>query len=301
MTADWVLGTRPFDPEEFELEEGDAVPDLSLHPEECILSAFNASDLTRTYVITVEHRVRTALTATEATRNRECWTFVVVLRPRSIMDLCIIDFADDDEEPRISSDITDLEPETYTQTQTLARTSEDRACAEPELAYPLPLKGGPYMCSQGFGGCFTHFYPATAHAVDLECPVGTPIYAVGAGKVLSVQDANTCTGIHVKNLFSWNSIMLHLDDGTYVEYVHIETGSCRVQPGDRVQEGQQVCVSGNVGFCPTPHLHIQMHTSAGQDAPTVPFVFRTPSNTTFVPHAGAFYHSELGQVEPADP
>ena len=45
---------------QFELEEGDSVPDLSLHPEECILSAFNSSDMTRTYVITVEHHIHTA-------------------------------------------------------------------------------------------------------------------------------------------------------------------------------------------------------------------------------------------------
>ena len=34
--------------------------------------------------------------------------------------------------------------------------------------YAFPLGGaGPYLCSQGACGQFTHFYPATLHAIDL--------------------------------------------------------------------------------------------------------------------------------------
>jgi murein DD-endopeptidase MepM/ murein hydrolase activator NlpD len=39
-----------------------------------------------------------------------------------------------------------------------------------------------------------------------------------------------------------------------------QTGSATVKVGDRVQEGQVICLSGDVGFCPTPHLHIQVCT-----------------------------------------
>ena len=62
------------------------------------------------------------------------------------------------------------------------------------------------------------------------------------------------SGIHASNLYKWNSIMLKLDDGQFVEYVHIETDSAIVKVGDHVQRGQHICNSGDVGFCPRPHF-----------------------------------------------
>ena len=65
--------------------------------------------------------------------------------------------------------------------------------AEPErpapllYAFPLPQEGGPYLCSQGAGGHFTHGFAETLHALDLQCAVGTPVLAVGAGVVKSLQ------------------------------------------------------------------------------------------------------------------
>lgn len=44
----------------------------------------------------------------------------------------------------------------------------------------------------------------------------------------------------------------------YVDYVHIGAGSVLVKEGERVTQGQVLCRSGDVGFCPAPHLHIQV-------------------------------------------
>eukprot|EP00948_MAST-09A_sp_MAST-9A-sp1_P003165 g3165.t1 len=189
-----------------------------------------------------------------------------------------------------------------------------------------------YLCSQGSCGLFTHFFPQTCYAVDFECPVGTPILAVGNGVVVAIRDSETVGGIHAKNLYKWNSIMLKIDlttttdtrdddqrrgvkkrlssnqsivsneseqDGLpspdiakaphpfsilnntsskakqknycFVEYVHISPGSCIVEIGDTVTEGEKICESGDVGFCPTPHLHLQVHYSDDDTAPTVQF------------------------------
>ena len=60
----------------------------------------------------------------------------------------------------------------------------------------FPLGGeGPFLCSQGFGGQFTHFYPSTFHAVDLECAVGTPVLAVADGVVVEVHQDAEVTGV----------------------------------------------------------------------------------------------------------
>lgn len=53
------------------------------------------------------------------------------------------------------------------------------------------------------------------------------------GKVVEVSQDNSATGSHVENLFKWNSIMLLLADGVYVEYVHIRQNSACVSVGDR--------------------------------------------------------------------
>ena len=59
--------------------------------------------------------------------------------------------------------------------------------------------------------------------------VGTPCVAVAAGEVVSVMDDNSVSGISVSTLFLWNSVVLKLDNGHYVEYVHIQQHSVTVK------------------------------------------------------------------------
>ncbi len=66
------------------------------------------------------------------------------------------------------------------------------------------------------------------------------------------------SGIGVSNLYRWNSVTLRLSDGGVAEYVHIQHGSVTVAVGDAVAQGQTICVSGQAGFCPRPHLHFQV-------------------------------------------
>ena len=70
--------------------------------------------------------------------------------------------------------------------------------------------------------------------MDFECPVGTPILAIGDGFIREVKHSNEVSGIHVSNLFKWNSILLEMDNGYWVEYVHIKQGSSKVKVGDYV-------------------------------------------------------------------
>lgn len=65
-----------------------------------------------------------------------------------------------------------------------------------------------FMFPQGAGGSFTHFYPGTHHAIDLECPEGTPVLAMASGVVKEVRQTNTAGGIHARGLFDWNSVRI---------------------------------------------------------------------------------------------
>ena len=174
------------------------------------------------------------------------------------------------------------------------------------VAFPLEASGGPYLCSQGVGGALSHFaHPSTRHALDLECPVGTLVVAAGPGVVRSVQQEVREGGILVPLLFKWNAVVLELDSGETVEYVHVRAHSARVCAGERVRRGQVLgesgdatlkllcsvhcvrcaachvpctlcqvlCESGDAGFCPVPHLHIEAHASSGRAAPSIPLAF----------------------------
>ena len=193
-----------------------------------------------------------------------------------------------------------------------------------------------YLCSQGEGGHLTHYMTGNYHAIDFRCPVGTPCVAVCDGTVVECRDSNSLTGVAVSNLFKWNSISIREnDDGgevntgpqeassdhartndgsnpvikgeqggpLYLEYVHIQTGSICVKPGDRVKKGQMICRSGGVGFSPEPHLHFSAFRSDDPTAPTVRVLFEGRSSdggcdgvgekkpSLFIPQAGSLYNN----------
>lgn len=84
-------------------------------------------------------------------------------------------------------------------------------------------------------------------------------------------------------------------DGLLAEYVHILAGSALVKPGDRVAAGQELCSSGGAGFCPTPHLHLQLQEGESDTAPTVQFAMLDCEGNPYFPVAGKWYGSQ-GEV-----
>jgi murein DD-endopeptidase MepM/ murein hydrolase activator NlpD len=96
-------------------------------------------------------------------------------------------------------------------------------------------------------------------------------------------DVIEVTGIAARNMFRWNSIMIRVDDASmthdplFVEFVHIQTGSCVVETGTTVRKGQLICRSGSVGFSPEPHLHMAAYRSDRDDSATVRFRFECSS------------------------
>jgi Peptidase family M23 len=55
-----------------------------------------------------------------------------------------------------------------------------------------------------------------------------------------------------------NHLVLDLGDGVYAGYAHLQRGSVRVRPGDRVRAGEPVARAGNSGNTTEPHLHFQL-------------------------------------------
>jgi murein DD-endopeptidase MepM/ murein hydrolase activator NlpD len=71
-----------------------------------------------------------------------------------------------------------------------------------------------------------------------------------------------------------NHVILNLGGGRYALYAHLKTGSVRVEPGERVRQGQVLGNVGNTGSSTAPHLHFHV-----MDAPSalasngLPYVF----------------------------
>jgi Peptidase family M23 len=293
------------DPHDYSADE--EVPDIALDPEEQTLSLCNIDPCWKVAYITVYetncvgadgHPLVAGSTTDNQGQTNSCIAFIVLCTPYTFVHLCYLD-TDQLLNVQIDSDVQEWKkhpsPDDY-HPQTLL----------------FPLQGGPYLCTQAENGYLTHFMSGNLHALDFQCPVGTPILAVANAIVLEVTTGNSLTGIAVSNLFIWNSILLQLEDTEttactsqqsdpkktllFVEYVHIQ--SSYVRPGDRVTAGQVLGTSGSVGFSPEPHLHFAAYRSAEPHAPTVRVSLLTKilnehdSAVPLIPMAGFYYVGE---------
>lgn len=132
---------------------------------------------------------------------------------------------------------------------------KDTVAAE-EYIYNLPFKKGKkFKVSQGYNGIQTH---QKINALDFIMPIGTDIYAAREGVVIKVVDYNTKTCVTKGCLEYNNFILIYHSDGTFSDYVHIDTNTAQVKPGDNVAKGQLIAKSGNIGWSTNPHLHFEV-------------------------------------------
>lgn len=108
---------------------------------------------------------------------------------------------------------------------------------------------------------------------------GRPIFAASAGTVVQAEDgwperdpvhplrdtwirlqnaraANSGQRMDFRTL-SGNYVIVETQDG-YAVYVHAQTGSVRVSPGDSVTAGQHLANVGHSGNSTAPHLHFHL-------------------------------------------
>jgi murein DD-endopeptidase MepM/ murein hydrolase activator NlpD len=148
----------------------------------------------------------------------------------------------------------------------------------PTMASPLkgfchPLNGSGYL-SQGNNG--TTHRGRMAYAYDLAASIGTPVYAMRAGRVMGLQDKYPDTGGGPDRISKFNYVMVEHDGGYRSVYVHLQQGfrsTVQIKAGDRVEKGQLIGYSGNSGWSTGPHLHIEIQRpgSAFGFTQTVPF------------------------------
>ncbi|MFF9285294.1 M23 family metallopeptidase [Streptomyces griseosporeus] len=113
-------------------------------------------------------------------------------------------------------------------------------------AWVAPVES--YQLSAGFGSGGAHW--AHRHTgQDFAVPIGTPVRAVGAGRVVRV----SCGGA-----FGIEVVVQH-PGGYYTQYAHL--AAVTVDQGERVLAGQWVGQSGTSGNSTGPHLHFEVRVT----------------------------------------
>ncbi|CAN5899833.1 peptidoglycan DD-metalloendopeptidase family protein [soil metagenome] len=163
----------------------------------------------------------------------------------------------------------------YSRTLTFKARFGDPDVVPIRYDYGLPYpRGQTFAVLQGFHGAFSH-RGSNEFAVDFDCPVATPVLASRPGTVVAANATAQGSGTTPDFLDykRTNFVMVMHEDGTIGEYMHLAPATVEVKPGQHVERGQELALSGNTGFSSTPHLHFQVMTAApdGVSAQSFPF------------------------------
>ena len=88
------------------------------------------------------------------------------------------------------------------------------------------------------------------HGVDYAAPTGTPVYAIGSGKVIAKAYQAGGGGNYVK--IKHNSVYVST-------YMHLSRFAKGLNVGDRVQQKQVIGYVGSTGLSTGPHLDFRVH------------------------------------------
>jgi murein DD-endopeptidase MepM/ murein hydrolase activator NlpD len=136
-----------------------------------------------------------------------------------------------------------------------------------------PLKGRGYL-SQGIRSG-THRGRAE-YAYDLAIAIGSPVYAMGQGRVIAKEDRYPDNGGGRGRKSKFNYVWVEHEDGYRSAYLHLQQGFGRkvnLSPGTPIKTGQLIGYSGNSGWSSAPHLHIEVQAPGklSEFTKTVPF------------------------------
>jgi murein DD-endopeptidase MepM/ murein hydrolase activator NlpD len=169
--------------------------------------------------------------------------------------------------------------------RTMWQLGDPKAVHDPRAAYRLPFENNKrYVVSQAPGGpLFTHTTAAQRDAIDIAMPEGESIVAARAGIVIeNVRPFDT--GRPEPYYYDKANVVriLH-DDGTWADYAHLLKYSANIVPGQRIEAGVEIGLSGSSGFSTGPHLHFVVQKNEGGKVVSVPVQFTTHTQGVVTP------------------
>jgi len=121
----------------------------------------------------------------------------------------------------------------------------------------------PIIVTQLFGGTqFAKSNPGVYgrpfhNGTDFGIPIGTKVKAVLSGTVQATGNTDAFPGCN-----SWGKwVLVKHNNGLTTLYAHLS--SILVSPGESIQTGGTLALSGNTGFSTGPHLHLTAYASQG--------------------------------------
>lgn len=133
------------------------------------------------------------------------------------------------------------------------------------LALPLP-DDVDVLVTQGNHGTISHSEDQ-AFAYDFGVAEGTPVFASAPGVVVWVEDDHTLYGPDPSFREEANYVVIDHGGGLFTAYVHLAAGGAEVRPGDAVQAGERLGVTGLSGQMTGPHLHFQVENVWSESLP----------------------------------
>ncbi len=165
---------------------------------------------------------------------------------------------------------------------------DPRARHDDAYTYRMPFGGTESRrLTQGANGPYTH-QGSAAWSFDFGLPIGTPILAARAGRVVEKTDGYTNSGISPEFLDRANAVTVLHDDGTFATYAHLDPGA-GVREGMWMSVGEVLGFSGNTGYSTGPHLHFSVWKATWAGGQTLPIRFHDGTPQGFPPRQGASY------------
>ena len=156
--------------------------------------------------------------------------------------------AGSDTTPFVGGARTEEKETSITATAVPWSANESYICITKDLPVPYPVRF--------FFGHDPNYFGGRWHGgVDMPCPVGTPIRTTMGGIVSFAGESKAGYGI-----------LVVVQNGAYQTY-YAHASELAVSPGDVVEAGQVVALSGNTGFSTGPHLHYEVRINGRQVNP----------------------------------
>jgi murein DD-endopeptidase MepM/ murein hydrolase activator NlpD len=158
--------------------------------------------------------------------------------------------------------------------------------------YRLPYAAGKsFRVLQGYGSRFSHT-GLEQYAVDFRMPEGTPVHAARGGVVARVEESHDI-GCWEDGCGKYaNFIVILHEDGTTGEYYHLQQNGALVEPGQRIEAGDEIGRSGNTGHTTVAHLHFAVYRAAAWGSTqSIPVRFASADGIIETPRRGGRYQA----------
>lgn len=148
--------------------------------------------------------------------------------------------------------------------QTVASLDAGSADHDDGYVYRLPYRDGEsYTVIQGYGSPLSH-RGSEYYTIDFGMPPGTLVLSAREGRVERTEDRYDRSCWSARCARYANFVDIRHADGTLGRYFHLQKGSVLVQPGQWVERGEPIALSGDTGYSNAPHLHFGVYETLSE-------------------------------------